>query len=141
MGYKRPKKVYKLVFADEEFAGLEVRATSIPLGQLMEFEEAFELATKDAPTVAIGNERATNLFKLFVDVIVDWNLEDESDQPVPVSVDGLLSCERDFVIQLVAAWKIAVSGVSRPLEQPSPDGEQFQEQSIPMEIPSESPES
>ena len=132
MGYRAPRKTFRLVFEDEDRAGLEVRARSASVGRLLEIEE------KD------GAESVRMLFEAFADALEGWNLEDEDGNPVPATLAGLMSLDLDFATDLVAAWKEGITGISGPLERksnggaPSPDGAPA-ELSIPMEPSSASP--
>lgn len=125
MGYQRKSKTFKLVFDDEEFAGLEVRTRSVSLGQFLKMES---LTTSELTEATIHE-----LFKNFVQVLISWNLEDEDGVQVPTTLDGLYAQDLDFVQKVIEAWKEAMVGVSRPLEQSLPVGEPFPEVSIPME--------
>ena len=131
MGYRRQTKTYKLVFRDEEFDGLEVRAKSMPLGVFLDMEAAAFEADRGS------KEKGLEMMQYFSDVLTSWNVEDEKGNPVPTTVDGLLTQDFDFVQEIIATWKLAMIGVDAPLRQNSPGGEQFQEGLIPMETWSE----
>ncbi|SRR6266403_655593 len=118
MGYKRGKKTYKLVFEDDEFDGLVVRTGPVNLG---EYFEAVKLEGEP-------------LIELFASKLVEWNLEEEDGAPVPATLAGLYTQDREFVRTLVRSWFKTVAGISDPLPLPSEDGEQSQVGStIPME--------
>jgi hypothetical protein len=124
MGYKPERKLYTLKFDDHP--GLVVRARSC---STKVFFDVAALADLENPT----DNDLQMLFKEFSNVLMSWNLEDEDDQPVPVTLDGLLSQEFDFVMEIIQAWMEAVGGVSTPLEPPSKDGAIIlMEASIPM---------
>lgn len=125
MGYKRKSKTFTLQFEDEEFDGLEIRTRSVSLGKFLDM-----LTLINAP---MDKENVDNLFREFVGIVIEWNLEDDDDIPVPLTVDGLYSLDLDFVKSIIDAWQEAMEGISTPLEKNSPGGEQFQEELIPME--------
>lgn len=129
MGYVRQKRIYRLVFEDDEYEGLLVRARSISLGQLRDIELAETGPEDDPPMMAA-----------FINAVVEWNLENEDDNgnrtPVPVTVDGLHTQEPDFVKLLIDTWVDALTGVRGPLGKPSSDGNMSQEQSNLMELAS-----
>lgn len=130
MGYVRQKKIYKLVFADEEYNGLEVRTTGVPLGKFLEMSELANQA-KESPGQA--NDSAKSLIENFATALVDWNLENEDGSPVPATADGLYQQDFDFVLSLISAWMEAIAQVPGPLGQTSNSGEQSLEASLPME--------
>lgn len=132
MGFVREKTIYKLVFQTPELDGLEVRATGGSLGdylvisELADLAEVLHTATKQEAAKRIGEVVAH-----FAETLVDWNLEDEDGTPVPATAEGLRRQDPELIIAIVRAWMDAVAGISRPLGQPSPDGEQVAE--IPMQ--------
>lgn len=132
MGFKRAKKVYNLVFADPDMEGLEVKARSMPLGDLMAMADTIDNIEK----ATIGD--VDGMLAKFAEVLVSWNLEDDDDTPVPNTLDGLKSQDQEFVFAVVLAYVNAVTGVSAPLPQTSPGGEPSLAASIPMDVSSPS---
>lgn len=132
MGYKRTAKVYNLVFADPDMEGLEVKARSMPLGDLMAMADTIDNIEK----ATIGD--VDGMLAKFAEVLVSWNLEDDDDTPVPTTLDGLKSQDQEFVFAVVLAYVNAVTGVSAPLPQTSPGGEPSLAASIPMDVSSPS---
>lgn len=132
MGYKRPKRIFKLKFTDPEMGGLEVRAKSTSLGGFLTIAKLVDL--KDRLTA--GDDaiaEVEELFSTFAKCLVSWNLLDDDDSPVPPTKDGLLSQDLDFVLEIIGAWAQAIGGVSTPLAMPSRDGARLLEESLPME--------
>ena len=141
MGYVWRGKTYRLVFADDEFAGLEVVAKSASLGAYLRIAN---LATREfhhPPSLAHLAE-IDNLFAAFAKVLVSWNLEDETvaedgtvtRTPVPATRAGMHSQDLTLIRQIIWSWMEAVAGISAPLDQPSDGGEQSVEESLPMEV-------
>jgi hypothetical protein len=127
MGYRPNRKVYVLDF--EKHPGLEVRATSISTAGFLEFAE---LADKTRGQVNdVDNIRT--LFGQFAEQLRSWNLEDDDGNPIPATLDGLLSQEFDFVFEIIDGWTDIMIGVSTPLAEPSQDGSQSLVESLPME--------
>lgn len=127
MGYRRQPPSYKLVFDDDEFDGLEVKVGSLSIGEMRDF-------------IALMNhedrgEVTEQIFDMFANCLLSWNLEDENDEPVPATLAGINSQDADFVMAMISAWIDTVTGVpdETPLPGPSSDGEPFPEASIPME--------
>ncbi len=107
MGHKRKQTIYKLVFEDPEYHDLEVRARSMPLGQYLEMMAIFDEG-------GLTKDNSDKLFAMFADVLIDWNIEDDEDQPVSATVEGLYSLELEEARTIISAWRDAVAGVSRP---------------------------
>jgi len=145
-GYKRPKKIYRLVFADPEMEGLEVRARSTSMGDyqlimrlMMKLRQNPEVVEEDLDTI-------DDMLGQFAKVLVSWNLEVDTEvngrtvtQPVPATKDGLLDQDIDFVMAIIDAWTDAVGGVDPELGKDSTSGGSFPEVTIPMELLSTSP--
>lgn len=146
MGYVWKGKTYRLVFADDELAGLEVVAKSASVGA---YRRIADLATREFshPPSEADLTEIDNLFEEFAKVLVSWNLEDEivaedgtvTRVPVSATLAGLHSQDLTLVRQIIWSWMEAVAGLSAPLGQPSPDGELSLEGSLPMEVLSPSP--
>lgn len=130
MGFVRQKKVYRLVFQDEEYNGLGVRATGVPLGQFLEMSE-LAIRAKQSPDEA--NSSAKALIDNFAGALQDWNLENEDGTPVPATAEGLYSLDFEFVLTLITAWMEAIAKVPDPLAQTSSAGARSLEASLPME--------
>lgn len=130
MGFEAKKKTFKLVFADPEMAGLEVRAKSPAMDV---FVGLTKLADLDTGTVSIKDmPQIESLFEHFADCLISWNLE-EDGVPVPTTKEGLYSQDLDFILEIIKAWVDAVASVPSPLGKPSGDGTQSPAVSIPME--------
>jgi hypothetical protein len=162
-GYRREKPVYKLIFADEEFDGLEVMAKSLPLGEFMELQKLQARATEDPGA-------AEKIVRTLGRVLVSWNLEDDDGKPVPAeyavcatsgkpgnpgqlcSADqagpgdegdpgdpcqyaGLVGEDPPFVLAIFQAWMQVVASVPNSSPNDSNDGGTSPEQSIPMDPP------
>lgn len=136
MGYEAPKKLYRLLFADEEMAGLEVKAVAPAMGEFLDIAQLAELANKAELTPA-DIHKVMPVFDLFIGCVRTWNLERDG-VPVPVTVAGLLGEEMPFIMQMVDGWMRAVATVPTPLAKPSGDGATSPEASIPMEPLSQS---
>lgn len=131
-GFRAGRKTYRLVFEDgHDLAGLVVKARSVGTG---EFFELSKLADG-----RFGLEEGAELIARFAQHLISWNLEEEDGRPVPATHEGLLSQDFDTVIAVIMQWMDAVAGVSGPLAQPSPGGDQSLVASIPMETLSPNP--
>jgi hypothetical protein len=134
MGFKA--RTYKLVFEDPEFAGLEVRMRGLSLDRLVQISRV--LQGENLVDQADDSGR-TELFGLLADGLIGWNLEDEDGTPVPTDVAAIRAQPLDLVMQVVGAWRRAVTEVSAPLEPSLNGGPPSLEVSLPMEVLSPSP--
>lgn len=132
-GYKNARKTYRLSFEDEDMDGLVIRARSLPMRKFL------DMATFDKSLLQDGAELSredvkvlTDLFDDFASVIIEWNLIDDDDQPIPVSCDSLLDQDPGWVLRVFMAWMQAIASVPTPLVQRSSVGTPFPEDSIPM---------
>ncbi len=135
MGFKPREKLYRLDFTDTELDGLVVRTRAISTDQFY--------ALDDLVRETKGNvEFVKALSPELVAVVKDWNLENDDDTPVPITLEGLLGrFEFKDVATIVEAWLDAMSGVPAPLDQPSTDGALSLVESLPMEVSSPTRES
>src|SRR5215472_15455339 len=120
------RRQYKLVFQDENMAGVEITVRSLTSGQLIDLQKAQEEGLHE------------QLTSMLAEKLVGWNVEDEDGTAIPPTLDGIRSMDIDFNNTVIKAWTNAVIGVKAPLPQPSNDGQPSVEASIPMETLSES---
>lgn len=130
MGYQRERKIYRLVFADPEYEGLEVRVTAPPMGMILDTADLADVDLTNPKAADI--RRTTTLFGAFADCLVDWNLEADGI-PVSPTREGVLSQDADFVMFLLTEWIKATMGVSAPLGTRSANGGLSGVVSIPTE--------
>lgn len=130
MGYKRKKQTYTLIFANPEFEGLVVRTRKASVAQFVEITSLAEMDDK-------GLEELRAMLTAFAGMILDWNLEDDDDTPVPVTAEALLDMDLDFVMELIGAWTLAIGDIAAPLAGGSTSGETAEADlmaSMPMEV-------
>jgi hypothetical protein len=128
VGYCRDK-TYRLVF-DGEFEGLSVRLNTIPIGAYQRIVYLLDyqpLDHDDAVKADIETQR------IFCDALIEWNLENKKGEPVPATLDGLRSHDKELIEAMMRAWISAMVDIPAPLPGPSENGPQFPEVSIPME--------
>lgn len=130
MGFKKKSKTYRLTFSGE-YEGLTVTARSLPLGKFMKMGKLVDLDVAN-PT---GDDFETleELFTLFLEALISWNLEEDDGTPIPVTREALYDQDLAFVLMLVVVYMDAVSGVPGPLDATSNAGERSLEGSLPME--------
>jgi hypothetical protein len=125
MGYKRP--TLKLEFEDPEMDGLEVRCRRPSIGAFMDLLGFWDRPLGD---IEVRTEVAGEIRK----ALISWNLEDDDDQAVPLTVEALLDLDTPMFKALYRAIVKVNSTVPAPLDGRSTAGEPFPEGSIPMEI-------
>lgn len=129
MGFRPEPKLYKLTFTDPAFHGFQVTMRSIPIGRSLEIQQ-----TQANRTGLSSVEVTCLLAEILVEHMVDWNLEDEDGNPLPISRDTMLTQDADLIWTTNKAWIEAISGVPAPLDESSTSGEPFQEASLAMEL-------
>lgn len=139
MGFAVESDVYKLIFVEPEFEGLEVRARSVSIRDLVRISALSDV--KVSPFLPQEEwDKVREIAEIFAKAIVSWNLEIDGE-PVPVSADGLLSLPLKTFWKIQASWVIAIAGVSDPLPEDSNGGNPSLEESMPMETLSENQKS
>lgn len=124
MGYKPKRKIYTLEFEDPEFEGLEVKIRGLNTGQLLDLDTAREDGSDEA---------IRGLLELFADQLVEWNVEDDQEQPVPADIGGVRTQDIAFNMAIIDAWQQAMVGVPAPLDELSTGTEPSLVASIPTE--------
>lgn len=130
-GFRPKRRTFVLRFEDDIYAGLVVKARSV---KLRSFLRVATLVQMDANNVQPEDvEKFTDLFREFAKALVEWNLEDEdTGEPVPPTLDGILSQDTDFVMPIIKAWFDGIAGISSPLGVPSSNGGQSEVPPLPM---------
>jgi hypothetical protein len=126
-GFKPKRQLYKLDFGETDLAGLDVTARGASMAELLAMLETAdamgdlaELDEKaDAAKVAA---QMREMIAPFARKLVAWNLLDDDDEPVPASLDGLLSQDLDFVIRLITTYGTAMTQAPPPLPANSASG-------------------
>lgn len=139
MGYTPKRRIYRLVFDDEEYDGLVVKVRSTSVGQLLEFMEFLTMDT-DSPSPD-DVARIHGLFEAFAEVLAEWNVETDDGQPVPATLDGVKTQDAPFILAILRVWFGAVMTVPGPLPTASSNGAPSAAPSLPMEPLSPNPES
>ena len=126
-GFKPKRTLYKLDFSGTELAGLEITARGSSMRELIEVLEGAdqiadlqELDEKQDGAKVAGALR--EMVAPFARKLVAWNLLDDDDEPVPASIDGLLTQELDFVTAVITAYGQAMTQAPPPLRAGSPSG-------------------
>jgi hypothetical protein len=130
MGFQR--KPYRLVWPEESrWSGLEVVLRGMTIAEL---EEIAALKEKVSDTSNL--QQIMPLLDVLERALIEWNLEDERGEPIPTS--DLREQDMAMIMVIIAEWTQVVGDVPAPLSPPSPVGEKFPVDLMPMEIPSSS---
>lgn len=98
MGFRTARKLYQLVFEeDSDLYGLEITARSTTLGERREY--LAKMPADGGPDVWIDYQSA-----FFISHVTDWNLEDESGNPLPITVESLYSIPGNGAELVMAAY-------------------------------------
>lgn len=115
-GFCPEPTVYHLTFADHpDVAGLDVRLKSMSIGERLEFDRM-----RFTPPVDLDArlKKEREIAQALADRLLSWNLLDpKTREPVPMTVDGVLSQEDRTIQPIISAWIDAITGVRRPLDQ------------------------
>lgn len=123
MGYRRVPVIHTLDEIEGE-EGLVVRVKSISFGKVRRL-----LKLMDDDTADVMDEISAQL----VEALVSWNLEDEDEQPVPATAEGIEGQDFGLVMAIVNTWLSKITGVDDDLGKGSPSGPQFPGQPVTME--------
>lgn len=139
MGFRAPRSTLTLKFADSDYEGFEVVIRRMTINDTFVFNEydlrewEGRVRKGEIPKEEI-DARMVEMWASLVEAIVSWNLEDDADNEIPVSVAAIRAQEPDFFWTLVRAWIMGMTlRVDGDLKAPSSDGKPLEEQLIPME--------
>lgn len=141
MGKRIARKTYKLSFQpDTPLDGLTVVVRGVSLGKALELQREAARRAKGGGEEDAAIER---MARLLAEHLIEWDAEDEDGVPIPPTLDGLLSQDAEFVSMIGDAWQNAVMASTSvpdadPLPGNSTDGLSSVEESIPMDVLSES---
>lgn len=127
MSFKRKRKVYKLDFEGTEHDGLVVTVRGLTTGEYL------DLVSLSAPG-SEGDRETESMLKLLASHLVSWNLvDDESDEPVPTTYEGIRSNDFGMNMAIVNAWTLALTALPEKSEKKSSSGEPVLVESIPSQ--------
>lgn len=127
MGYRRIPTIHTIDDIEGE-EGFVVRMGSIRLGKLRRMMQLTSDESAD-------DEGMEEMLTLFQQALVSWNLEDESGNPVPTTMEGIEDQEIDFIMTIIGEWMNRLTGTDGPgdLGKGSTGGEKFPGQPLTME--------
>jgi hypothetical protein len=145
-GFKPKRTLYRLDFSGSDLEGLEVDARGASMKELIDLLQGADAISElteldegqDAGKIA---EQLREMVAPFARKLHAWNLLDDDDEPVPASLDGLLSQDLDFIVALMGAYGQIMTQAPPPLPAGSSSGATSQEELAAAAALSRSPES
>jgi len=110
-GFRIPDQTAHITFSGTDYDGAEIWVR-------LNVSFAHYIALREA---AEGDDQAKMAELFGGEVLMEWNLEDASGEPVPATGDGMLQIPLSLAMLIVQHWIEAVAGVSAPLETTSGD--------------------
>ena len=120
MGYTPKLRVLSLDFSDTEYKDIEIKALSATLREWHSL----------TPGVPMEDDEVVSLL---VKKITHWNLVDEDDNPLPISIESFDTFDFELIRTIFVQYQLAVRGIPSELGKESTDGENPIVDSIPME--------
>jgi len=130
MGFTPEETIFTLKFDDPSLDGLEATVHEISTGELLDLAELLDSVKGQGGLAAA--EPVKKLMKMVGDGLVEWNLTDKADQPVPADYEGVRRQPLRLSLAIAGAWAQAMAGVDIPLPNASDSGKQSPEASLPM---------
>lgn len=126
MGYTRKQRTFVLEFDDEEYEGLEIEMKSLPLGDFIKVSKLMDEEGK-------SDGQVEDMIKMFQKSIIRWNMQEEDGTPIPVTHEGLMTCDLSFILAAINGWVQGISSVSKSLGKDSNSGGTSPMPQLPME--------
>lgn len=133
-GFKPERTAYRLKFEDPTYAGFVCVMGALSVDGLLEVAELSEIDAQNPSAEDFPKIR--RLFGLVAEGLIEWNLLDQEDQPVPATLKGLTSQEIPLAFAIVEGWMQAAGGVPGPLPPTSGGGKPSEVASLPMDVES-----
>lgn len=125
--FKREQKHYQLNFEGTDLDGAEIVMKGVSLGRFLEVSRlASLLATPEGRTP----ENVEAQFQVLAGLLVSWNWDDEDDQPIPATYDGLKTLDFADVQQIMQGYMQAIASVPKASSSDSTSGGRSQEESL-----------
>lgn len=128
MGYVRRKTFALMLDGDLAELEVEMRVCTVDL-----WLELCELTEGRLALLPENRERWERTREIFIEHAVAWDLEDEDGAPVPFTLEGMRSQDKDLEVDVVSAWIQQLVAVPVPLGDGSTGGQP--PTSIPMDDP------
>lgn len=107
MGFNANPTIYRLEFDDPALEGLVVRVRRGSVQIRYDFDSAKDWREE---------------LEILQRALVEWNLEDDNGEPLPITVESMLATE-DKVMQAILQGWVMAGRPAAPLGQPSTNGD------------------
>jgi hypothetical protein len=128
MGVRPEPTVYNLTFSEETSLGQAGVKVKISCGSIREMNQM--LRTKNGATGEETADANDSVALLFLDHLIEWNLDAKDGSPLPHTLEGISELEPGTISQMVTAWQVAMMSVPTILKKPSPNGSMSEEESL-----------
>jgi hypothetical protein len=127
MGFEAPETLFKLIFEDPDMAGLEVTVHEPTIDDLLAISGMDAAGAK-----TMDPAKVRGMFSAFAGLLDSWNLT-RKGEPVPATLEGVLSQSPGFIMKIVAALDKTIARPDPTSQPASSTGETSGlENSIPM---------
>lgn len=134
MSYKR--KNYRLTWPEGHVRhGLNVVMRGMSIDDM---QAATALKGATGEDVEKSKELLAQVAELLAAKMVSWNLTEDDETPVPITVENIRREDLTMIMEILNAWTEAAVGVKATLGKGSNSGSTFPEESIPMDASSPS---
>lgn len=134
------RTIYRLEVADGDHEGVIVRVKGRTLRERL-LTGAYDLSWESDESLSTEEreKRYVEMAEAFCADVIDWNLENEdTGEPIPVTVEAVLEQDSEFMMPIIVAWVFRRVGRDDPLPKgDSVNGSLYPEVSMPMETSSE----
>ena len=136
MGFTPKSEILKLVFEEgTPLHGLVVRVKPCTVGEWNDMLRWSAEKKANGGEVAEANDRVT---QLFLDHVVEWDMEIPEGVPVPLTLEGWAKIDNNHAGILITAWQLAMVGIPKISKGNSENGKTSEEQSLDLAKLSES---
>lgn len=136
MGFTPKPTILKLVFEeDTPLHGLTVKARPCTVGEWNDMLDWADEKHSSSTEVHAANDRVA---ALFIEHIVEWDLEIPEGTPVPITLDGWHKIDNGHADILITAWQVAMVGIPKTSKSESSSGAASEEQQLDLASLSES---
>lgn len=132
--FKPKRTLYRLHFEDPDLEGFECVMKGLSFDGIDQLMGAVgELQSLQGNTTDLKPEQIDALRKFFKWIaagLQSWNLDDDDDQPVPATYEGVAAQELPLLMVIAQGWTQAMTSAPPPLPGASPNGAAPPEESL-----------
>jgi hypothetical protein len=103
VGFRLPVVPATLPITEGPYAGVELEIDA-GLPPLTRFTLIGLMQRPKGETDEDRTARSAELFRLLTDVVLGWNVEDKTGNPIPVTTEGLVRVPADLIATVIAAY-------------------------------------